>query len=80
MTGAEFTGLSSEWWHYQDNDAIDGLKLTNFMYEVVNAECWMADDQGWRYRRTDGRFYTDCTRTIGDVTYVFDANGYVTEG
>lgn len=80
MTGAEFTGLSSEWWHYQDNDAIDGLKLTNFMYEGVNAECWMADDQGWRYRRTDGRFYTDCTRTIGDVTYVFDANGYVTEG
>ena len=78
MTGAGFTGLSSEWWHYQDNDALNDLQLTNFMYDGVSAECWMADDQGWRYRKADGSCYTDCTRTIDDITYTFDANGYVT--
>ena len=76
MLSAGFGGLSSEWWHFQDNDALRDLGLTA-MWEGVTPECWMANDFGWRYRRSNGTYYMDRTVTINKVQYTFDANGYV---
>lgn len=82
MKGAGFGGLSSEWWHFQDNDALNDLKLTNYMYNGISAECWMADENGWRYRRADGNYETNTTKVLDGITYRFDDQGYasVTEG
>lgn len=76
MKEAGFGTLSSEWWHFQDNDAKKQLSLTS-LQKGVTPECWMADDNGWRYRRSTGRYYKDTTVKIGGVSYTFDANGYV---
>lgn len=76
MTSAGFGALSSEWWHFQDNEARDGLSLTT-VSDGVSVEGWTADDNGWRYRDVDGSYYTDCAATIAGVAYVFDCDGYV---
>ena len=76
MTEYGFTGLVSEWWHFQDNEAWYGLEPEHLWYGV-SPECWMADDNGWRFRRYNGTYYTSCTRTISGVEYTFDENGYV---
>ena len=78
MKGAGFAGLSSEWWHFQDNDAINDLKLTNYMYNGITAQCWVVDEHGWRYRDADGRYVTDCRKTVDEITYEFDEQGYAT--
>ena len=78
MTGAGFVGLGSEWWHFQDNDAKDSLKLAA-LPQGVSPQCWMKDDTGWRYRCTDGSYYKNCQKTIDGTTWQFDANGYVVE-
>lgn len=78
MTKAGLVGLVSEWWHFQDDEALKELKLTNFMREGVTANCWMADATGWRYRRTNGRYLTNCTVTVDGIAYRFDAKGYAT--
>ena len=76
MKGAGFTTLVSEWWHFNDFDSRDSLEL-EAVYSGVNAWCWVADDNGWRYRTKRGNFYTDTTETIGDMVYTFDADGYL---
>ncbi len=76
MEGAGFGGLTSEWWHFQDNDAKKTLEPP-YMKKGVTPEGWMADDNGWRYRKADGKFYAGCEKTIGDTTYRFDEQGYV---
>ena len=76
MTGAGFGTLSSEWWHFQDNDALKGLEL-KALVNGVTPKCWMADDDGWRYRRENGNYYKNTTKTIDGVKYTFDENGYV---
>ena len=76
MKGAGFATLVSEWWHFQDDDAIKGLDL-KALWAGVSVEGWKADNTGWRYRRANGSYYKDCTRTIGGVSYTFDAQGYV---
>ena len=78
MTQAGFGGLTSEWWHYQDNDALNDLKLTNFMYTGISARCWMVDENGWRYRNTSGIYETNCVKNIDGIAYNFDAQGYAT--
>ena len=75
MHGAGFGGLISEWWHFQDNDAKEHLKLLS-VTNGVSAECWVKDDQGWRWRDAKGRFFTGKTLEIGNETYTFDADGY----
>lgn len=75
MHGAGFGGLSSEWWHFQDNNARAALALPNIP-EGVSAECWVKDQTGWRYRTAKGGFYQNETKQIGAVTYTFDADGY----
>lgn len=76
MVDAGFVTLSSEWWHFQDAPTREALGLTA-LETGVSAECWMADDQGWRYRLADGTYYKDCQKTIDGISYRFDGNGYV---
>ena len=79
MLEAGFKGISSEWWHYQDNDAY----LRNSYIPLrtgVSWECWVADNHGWRYRLPDGSFYVNCAQTIDGQNYLFDENGYVNQG
>ena len=76
MTAAGFTGISSEWWHFQDDKAYSQLSLP-CVENGVTAECWMANGYGWRYRDVDGTYAVDCTRTIDGIEYTFDSDGYV---
>ena len=76
MTGAGFGTLSSEWWHFQDNEAKKSYK-PSYLIDGINCACWMADDNGWRYRTKAGRFYTGRTVTISGIEYNFDENGYL---
>lgn len=75
MKDAGFGGLTSEWWHFQDNETRDALSLNIYMYNGVSAEGWIADDTGWRYRRADGSFVTGSAE-IGGVSYDFGEDGY----
>lgn len=79
MKGAGFGDLISEWWHFQDNDAKKSLSPPS-VYAGVTASCWMADDNGWRYRTQKGTFYADETVTIDNVEYTFDESGYLVTG
>lgn len=79
MKGAGFGGLTSEWWHFQDNDTRDSMGLRIFMWEGVGPECWMLDDSGWRYRKADGSYYTETIVKIDGVKYIFDEFGYAEE-
>jgi len=76
MTGAGFGTLISEWWHFQDNEATNQLNVPPLLGGVT-PECWVADDNGWRYRRADGKFHTSCTQVIDAIQYRFDQDGYV---
>ena len=76
MSGAGMTCISSEWWHYQDNQ-IYNKNSYRPLVNGVSWECWVADQNGWRYRLSDGSFYTNCTQTIGEQSYTFDEAGYV---
>jgi len=76
MNGAGFGGISSEWWHYQDNE----IYMKNMYAPLktgVSCQCWVADNNGWRYRLADGSFYANCTQSIGEESYTFDENGYL---
>lgn len=75
MKDAGFGGLTSEWWHFQDNETRDALSLNIYMYNGVSAEGWIADDTGWRYRRADGSFVTGSAE-IGGVSCDFGEDGY----
>jgi D-alanyl-D-alanine dipeptidase len=77
MQDAGLVGLTSEWWHFQDNDAKKELDPP-YMKNGVTPEGWVADDTGWRYRRSDGRFYKSCEKKIDGVVYTFDSDGYAT--
>lgn len=78
MEGQGFTGLVSEWWHFQDNDVWYDLDPEHLWYGV-SPECWMADDRGWRFRLSNGNYWYSCTRQIDGVEYTFDEDGYVIE-
>lgn len=73
-----FVGLTSEWWHFQDDEIRQEVSLP-FLYSGLSPACWMANDQGWRYRRANGSYYTDCTLEIDGVRYSFDSQGYAEE-
>lgn len=76
MKGAGLGELVSEWWHFQDND-IRRTQSCPVVSEGVNAECWMKDDQGWRYRTAKGSYLYNGEYSIYGVTYTFDEHGYV---
>lgn len=77
MKGAGFGGLVSEWWHFQDDEVLKKLDPPA-MDAGVSPQCWMADENGWRYRKADGFYYVNCSKTIDGVKYQFDKKGYAT--
>jgi len=76
MTGVGLNGLSSEWWHFQDDETRQAIGLNASLYQGVSAEGWMQDDSGWRYRNADGSFLQNTAATIDGRDYTFDSNGY----
>ena len=76
MTAVGMNGLSSEWWHFQDDETREAIKLNNALDQGVSPEGWMQDDGGWRYRQADGTFVRSGERTVDGRLYVFDDRGY----
>ena len=76
MTGVGMNGLSSEWWHFQDDNTKAAIGLNSTLYKGVSAEGWKQDDAGWRYRGRDGGYLQNTTATIDGRLYTFDYNGY----
>lgn len=76
MTEAGFTGLISEWWHFQDDKTKDRIGLNTYLTEGISVEGWKKDDIGWRYRLADGTYYSSMTAEIDGQQYGFDENGY----
>ena len=78
MHKAGFAGLISEWWHFQDDHAKSAYNLP-YVSDGVDAECWVKDDLGWKYRDAKGNFCTGQTMEISGKQYTFDNDGYVIE-
>ena len=76
MKDAGFRNISTEWWHYQDEEIYTKNKYEP-LQNGVSWECWVADHAGWRYRLADGSFYANCTQDIDGKSYAFDENGYM---
>ena len=76
MKAAGFGGLVSEWWHFQDNDARNTINPPA-LWSGVTPGSWMADDNGWRFRNSNGVYCKGGTFTIDGTEYTFDAQGYV---
>lgn len=76
MPGVAFRGLTSEWWHFQDDDTRDVLSLGSYLYKGVTAEGWTRDNIGWRYRDADGNYLRDTTIKADGKLYTLDADGY----
>ena len=76
MLGAGFGGLTSEWWHFQDNEAFSAVKPA-ILWAGVTPEGWRMDDVGWRYRLADGTYCRSAERTIDGTAFRFDENGYM---
>ena len=49
MKAAGFGGLTSEWWHFQDNETRKNLSLNTYMWAGVSIEGWHASDGEWYY-------------------------------
>ena len=77
MLGSGFTGLYSEWWHFQDNDAKDDLNPVS-VKNGVSVEGWKVDSRGVRYRLADGTYQEGLYQTDGKE-YMFDEDGYLVE-
>lgn len=78
MLPAGFSGLMSEWWHFQDNDAKADLPLVQ-VYGGVTAEGWIRDAGGWRYRNAKGAYLAGQSVTLGSSVYAFRDDGYLIE-
>ena len=76
MTAVGMKGLSSEWWHFQDDDSQRAIGLNSALDKGVSPEGWVQDDGGWRYRRSDGSFVRSASLALDGRTYTFDKEGY----
>lgn len=76
MPGVAFRGLTSEWWHFQDDDTRDALSLGSYLYKGVTAEGWTRDNIGWRYRDAAGNYLRDTSIKADGKLYTLDAGGY----
>ena len=76
MKSAGFATLSSEWWHFQDDEAKKAYSPPS-VSKGVNLGGWTADDRGWMYRDKEGVYYKNQTLTIDGVACRFDADGYL---
>ncbi len=79
MTDAGLTTLDSEWWHFQDEEAKQNLAQMKPLQSGVNAQCWVKDNFGWRYRTAEGSWLKDGIWQLDGISYTFDAQGYATE-
>lgn len=76
MVPMGFSMITSEWWHFQDNEVRDNLNPVS-VQNGVSIEGWKKDDNGWRYQKADGGFCVNSTEKIGGSVYSFDEEGYV---
>lgn len=76
MLGAGFGPLSTEWWHFQDDDTRATLSLTTYQEKGVSLEGWHQDLTGWYYCRQDGSRIRNETVELDGETWEFDADGY----
>lgn len=76
MLGVGFRGLSSEWWHFQDDETREELQLNSYLAKGVAVTGWKKDDFGWKYRQEDGSFLRSTTATVEGETVTFDEDGY----
>lgn len=79
MTAAGMRGLTSEWWHFQDDETRDSIGLGGYLYKGVDLGGWTRDERGWRYRDVDGAYYQNTAATIDGRRWVFDRDGYTSE-
>ena len=79
MTAAGMRGLSSEWWHFQDDETREAIGLTSYLFKGVDMRGWTRDDRGWRCRDADGSFYKNTAFTVDGKRYTADQDGYVQE-
>lgn len=77
MLGVGFRGLTSEWWHFQDDETREALELNSYLAKGVSVTGWKKDDHGWRYQQEDGSFLKNTTATVEGESCTFDENGYV---
>ena len=77
MTATGMRGLSSEWWHFQDDETREAIGLTSYLFKGVHMGGWTRDDQGWRYRNEDGSVLRDTSFTADGKRYTADQDGYV---
>lgn len=76
MPGVAFRGLTSEWWHFQDDDTREELGLGSYLYKGVTAQGWTRDNIGWRRRDAAGNYLRDTTVKVDGKRYTLDAAGY----
>ncbi len=76
MKGAGYNGLSSEWWHFQDDETRNQLQL-GYLEAGVSPEGWKKDELGWKYRLADGSYYYAVTVMIEKKECTFNEAGYL---
>ena len=79
MTATGMRGLSSEWWHFQDDETREAIGLSSYLFKGVSLAGWTRDDTGWRCRKEDGSFYRDTAVTVDGSRRAFDRDGYCKE-
>lgn len=79
MTSAGMRGLSSEWWHFQDDETREAIGLSSYLFKGVDLGGWTRDGQGWRYRNPEGAVYKNTTITVDGKRYTADQDGYIRE-
>ena len=79
MPGVAMRGLTSEWWHFQDDDTRSAISLNQYLYKGVTAEGWKNDGFGWRWRYADGHYAKTGTIRVGGQNYTIGADGYLVE-
>lgn len=72
-------GLTSEWWHFQDDQLREELELSGYLDKGVSVVGWKKDDKGWQYRKPDGTLYRSGTIEIDGQRYKMGSDGYVVE-
>ncbi len=77
MLAVGFRGLTSEWWHFQDDETREALQLNSYLAKGVSVAGWKKDDTGWRYRLENGGYLKNTTETVEGEICSFDADGYV---
>lgn len=76
MTGSGLAPLSSEWWHFQDDELRSRVTDLVGRAKGVTRAGRTADHGGWRCRTEEGVYLTNGTYTVNGRAYTFDSFGY----